>query len=479
MAAPVRYLCLSDLHLGAQTCLLTDMEPDRVEPAASDVLLELVACLRSVVSANGGVKPTLILLGDALEFALAPDEISAMGFQRFAELTMAPGDELFDAIWFVPGNHDHHLWEAARETQYASYVGRHDMALPLDPPWHSTRMLHEEDPYGVGSPLLTALLRRARGGSTRTDTAAGASSETAASLPVVSAIYPNLALARGDRCIALHHGHFIEPAYSLMTSLNRIAFQVDPPAHVGDLEADNFAWIDFMWSALARSGSAGASVRYIYDHIQYIEDRKQLVDRLALGLAHAWKNATWLDGVEDAAQDWLIRTALEALAENVNSMGRRAYYGGHDGSATEDIGLTSYLETYVVEQLSREFKGGLPNDVTFVYGHTHHPREVARLPIAGLSRGVDVYNTGGWVHETKGREPLVGASMVLIDDDLEVASLRLYNETDDLARNRVEAHLALPAAEASSPLIAHARRMLASDPGPWARLVRAVDAAIG
>ena len=51
----------------------------------------------------------------------------------------AAGRELFGRIIYIPGNHDHHLWELARETQYVEYIGRHPDKR-LDQPWHKTEM---------------------------------------------------------------------------------------------------------------------------------------------------------------------------------------------------------------------------------------------------------------------------------------------------------------------------------------------------
>ena len=53
-----------------------------------------------------------------MELALANDNVAAMVFWRFLDFAMEAGYELFGNIIYIPGNHDHHLWESARETQY-------------------------------------------------------------------------------------------------------------------------------------------------------------------------------------------------------------------------------------------------------------------------------------------------------------------------------------------------------------------------
>ena len=75
----IRYISLSDLHLGAENSLLTrltsvsdDAVHLKADPTtASDVMVQLANCLRLLISQNRGPqKPTLILNGDALELAL-------------------------------------------------------------------------------------------------------------------------------------------------------------------------------------------------------------------------------------------------------------------------------------------------------------------------------------------------------------------------------------------------------------------------
>src|SRR6202451_4657528 len=151
----IRYVSLSDLHLGAENSLLTRLASVgsnlKAGPnTASVIMVRLADCLRLLISQNRGrQKPTLILNGDALELALADVNVAAMVFERFMELTMKPGEELFDkTIYYNPGNHDHHLWETARETQYIEeYLLSTKWGDNLNAPWHTTNMfLGEYDP---------------------------------------------------------------------------------------------------------------------------------------------------------------------------------------------------------------------------------------------------------------------------------------------------------------------------------------------
>lgn len=160
------YVALSDLHLGAATSLLTNLalasdQIDATKP--SPELVSLVECLRYLIGQNVDKtrKPTLVLNGDLLELALADDHDAAGAFERFIDLIMDTDREMFGQIIFIPGNHDHHLWETARESQYVDYISAKDpVKVPwgseLKSPWHTTRMLTSP----VRSYFLTALVRR-------------------------------------------------------------------------------------------------------------------------------------------------------------------------------------------------------------------------------------------------------------------------------------------------------------------------------
>ncbi len=212
----IRYVCLSDLHFGAEGSLLTALRRDKgvdVDQTAP-ALTGLVDCLRELIARNEDqtVKPSLVLCGDILELALSIENVPAMVFERFIDLVFPEGGRLFEStIYFVPGNHDHHLWEGARERQYADYILQPEQAgVPLKPPWHTTRMLGLTDPDPVDTVFLNALVRR---NPVRADMC-------------VRAVYPNLAIPSGDgrRWVVIHHGHFVESLYRAMSVVRDLVF---------------------------------------------------------------------------------------------------------------------------------------------------------------------------------------------------------------------------------------------------------------
>jgi len=113
-----------------------------------------------------------------------------------------------------------------------------------------------------------------------------------------------------------------------------------------------------------------------------------------------------------------------------------------------------------------ELKGNMPADVTFVFGHTHKPFQ-EDMNFKGYPAWVNVYNTGGWVVETVAPQPLHGGAVVLIDNDLNAAALRMYNENADPAGYAVSIQEATHAGESANPLYIHLNALINQTAGPW------------
>ena len=87
MGSDVRYIVLSDLHLGAENSILTSLQPGTAladSQHASPVLTALVECLRHIVAANEGDElPTLIA-------AAGPSFWQETTRPRFAQAPLVP-----------------------------------------------------------------------------------------------------------------------------------------------------------------------------------------------------------------------------------------------------------------------------------------------------------------------------------------------------------------------------------------------------
>ena len=79
------------------------------------------------------------------------------------------------------------------------------------------------------------------------------------------------------------------------------------------------------------------------------------------------------------------------------------------------------------EQIQIERKRDTPDDVTLVFAHTHKPFQEDNN-FKGYPQSVHVYNSGGWIVDTVEREPLHGGVIILIDEELNTTSVRMYKE---------------------------------------------------
>jgi hypothetical protein len=459
--ADIRYLVVSDLHLGASNSILTKLTPDlkgTVPHEPSDLIRHYVECLLQIVASNAGDRPvTLILNGDFLELALAGMNESAMVFENFIGLLMsdARARRIAPTILCLAGNHDHHLWNAARETRYTTrYVARTAPGEYLEQESFVTEMIEKPSLEKIPLDFLNALIQRL-------PNLGGINFET---------VYPNYALLNAEktRCVVIHHGHFVESIYSLMTSLKDALFpERDPILTLSELEAENGAWIDFFWSTLGRSGKVGADVELIYDKMQDPPQLEALFRNLALEMAGAlpprWG---WAHALKSSFLAVVLRRILGGVAK------REVHNTGGALSPDADAGLTRYLGDFIAAAVRAENDGTLPPELTFIFGHTHKPFESLRR-IDGVAQEIQVLNSGGWVVDTLQPDPIHGAAIILIDDELNAASIRMYNESDAAQEGAVT----IAAAE-GNPLVEELKSRLDLQAPCWKTMAASAQAAI-
>jgi len=456
----IRYVCMSDLHFGEKGSLLTNLlpdgEPDPLTP--SPVMESLVACLRKLILANQKptTKPTLVLAGDILELALTTTNNAAMVFERFIQLAMPEDDkkQLFNKeIVYVPGNHDHHLWEMARESQYVDHVKSLQAGTKLPRPYHTTPMFTKPK---VQSFFLTRLVRRYAHLGDLT----------------IRSVYPNYALLSPakNRAVVFSHGHFIESLYVLMSTLKTLILcDRTKPTEFWDIEAENFAWIDFFWSALGRSGEVGKDVEMIYKRIRTEKGLKRTLGDLAENLAKD-KIHTWLG---NRIETYLIKKVFNFAADRFSSHERKQI--GEYLSPEARKGLKAYVEVPLSLQCKSEERS-FPDDTAFIFGHTHKPFEETML-FDGHKKAFDVFNTGGWVVDEVERRSRIGGAVVLLDDALNVASLRMYNESENEADYAVRVRNVEKDGR-GNPLVDSIKNLVKAEEDPWREFSRRAAKAI-
>jgi UDP-2,3-diacylglucosamine pyrophosphatase LpxH len=463
--ADIRYICISDLHLGADNSLLTHLgsKIGEVDPLhVSPVLNQLAKCLWELVRHNRDpVKPTLILNGDLLELALAEDHVALMAFERFIELMFpSDGDHFIDPeIVFNPGNHDHHLWETARETQYVEFLEgkrRAKARRALPSPWHTTKMF---DVDLVNCNLLNAVISR--------------NSHLTERGVHVGTIYPNLAFESrdGKRRVIFSHGHFVESVYMLMSAIGDFVFpRRKVPERIWEVEAENFAWIDFFWSALGRSGAVGKDIEQVYDILLVPKSRKDFIRQLARAGGRHWFHR-W-----PRLGEFLSLFFIPFISMQLRHLGALEKRKPGEVLTSQAIrGLTAYMEGPLAKQIQDECRDTMHAQTTFVFGHTHKPFS-ASFQFEHFTRPVQVYNSGGWVVDTMQTELAHGGAIVLADEDLNVVSVRMYNETENHAGSRVKVET-VDARE--NPLSTHLVKIVNCEQEPWLSFSKVVAENVG
>lgn len=458
----VRYAVFSDMHFGATNSLLTTLRPDpsaaggfSADPSEPSPMIDAVLSGLDRLTAGQDEPPTLVLAGDILDLALSPDQVAATAFGGFVDRAFGTERPVFKpVVYYLPGNHDHHLWEGTREAAYTRALQQLPIEAPIPPPRHTTRIEPAELAPSEGD-LMSALIRRRPG----------------CSGIEVRVAYPNLALTTddGDRVQVVSHGHFTESIYTLMSRLRSMLFpdEVDggERSDIEVIEAENFAWIDFFWSTLGRSGEVGIDVARIYSDLQSMPRLDEMVANLAAAFTSRPHNPLWLRRVESALLAPLLRREAHRVV--------RAERGSPDVVLTPGgrDGLRSYLEGPVLTQLKGQPQW--PRGRTgFVFGHTHKPFSDS-WHLLGYPGAVSIANTGGWVVDTSTVAPCQGASVVLIDDELNQAELRLYQQAPGGVRP-VGVHTSDP----SDPLFADLRRRVDPADPPWKAVTAAADALV-
>ena len=457
----IRYVCLSDLHLGADNSILTSIKPGSIEvdPAKPDpVLSQFVACLRALITQNvGPQKPRLILNGDILEMALSDTNTAAMVFERFIELIFPKdGEALFDKhLLYIPGNHDHHVWESARETQYINFMTRIPVEATLPKPWHTTKMVA---PDFVPEHFMTNLLRR----------------YPHLKEALVEVVYPNYALFSGDRqkCVIFTHGHYIESIYSLMSTLNTMIFpNRQRPKVVWDVEAENFAWIDFFWSTMGRSGDVGRDIGLLYNKLQDEHQVNKLLENFSTSLVEKWHQWKWVKRIEAKVLTWLLEITLGRVA------GLERHRPGKILSPDAQEGLHWYMEGPLLKQLQIERQQPIPVDLTLLFGHTHKPFQ-QEMQFAGYPERIKVYNSGGGGVDQLQPAPIYGAAAILIDEELQATSLRMYNQAGSTEDYAVQVEEATSQHSASNSFHERIKALVQPASEPWKPFSEAVAEAV-
>jgi hypothetical protein len=188
----------------------------------------------------------------------------------------------------------------------------------------------------------------------------------------------------------------------------------------------------------------------IYDKMQDRQAFGEVLDNLAASLVkqHLDKHEAWFartpvlgavlravgEPIQARMLGWALRRTIGRIGESERSQTNVPLTD--EGKAL----LRAYVEGPMREQIRIEQqskKHPVPSDVTIVFGHTHKPfQEIMRYD--KYPQPVPVYNSGGWVIDSLTPDNTTGGAAVLIDEELNLASLRLYTRVTDRAGDSVK-----------------------------------------
>lgn len=330
-----------------------------------------------------------------------------------------------------------------------NYVTKIPWGSKLDAPWHVTNMFRTENV--LKSYFLTQMIQR---------------------LPhlkdkFIEIAYPNFGLLDKDvdptKCVVFSHGHFLESLYQLISILKNLLFpERTVPTDIWDLEGENFAWIDFFWSSLGRSCDAGKGVSCIYEKLRDEKQVKKLLSNLANGLAKKYDLPGWGDKMEAGLLEWVFNMAVDGI-------------GGLERNKLEvplssdaAAGLYSYLQGPLRKQILSECGGKVPEETTFIFGHTHKPFQ-AEWRFMGYSGWVNVYNSGGWVVDTVEPHPLHGGSVILVDQNLNTASISMFKESKNIGDYQIRVQEAIHPGDTPGEFFTYLKGLVAKKPELWTK----------
>ena len=453
----VRYVVLSDLHLGAAYSLLTATDADgRADPSTpSPVATALAAGLRTVLADTRGAEPpTLVLLGDVFDLSFAPAQAAMMAFQQLVVAFFGDDTPLFaPTILYVPGNHDHREWRVMRDAMFLDQV-REQRGTELPDRPAATPLL---GPY-LDCQIATALVQNALGSRQyRVDSG-----------------YPNIAYAAADRCVVMHHGHFAEATYRVTSQLLARLRNVPETTNIDELERINGPWIDFLWSSFGdQGGDLTADVDTLYESMLDADATHRLIEQASSVLlqtlaAAAGIHASTKIGTHgfDVTVGGAVTAALDATLGRMAETERLSTVAALSPSGSAS--LRWYLEGPVRAQIeSVTWPHGTPTAHSFIFGHTHKPFQ-DQLIASGYVDAVQIWNTGGWVVDHPTTSPVQGASAVLVDDEANVAALRLFNDPINDEMRPVHAAGSHGPQDRTNPLLAELNEALDRHPTAFA-----------
>lgn len=408
------FVSMSDLHLGEEDSVLTNLtvgEPVPEPKGPGPCMLALVNYLHAIkFELNQGKPiPFLILNGDILELATSTYPISTTYFRLF--LTELAKRKLFDRLIYLPGNHDHGLWSLIRDTQFVKCLSQQSESPGQLKVEHVTELSIPRQ-----SPLLSLL-------------ASNLPMQIISPLLLVANPSLRLQSLQGHDFL-FHHGHLLEDIYKFLSILReRVMNNVslgelkEKPLkdRIGELERENWPWIDFVWSGFARAGRVGLTVEKLYELLCKPEGMRELIHRVADVLRTEFNIKFVPEWLEDDVFRFILERALKK-----GGVGSEERANRKKPAFSKDLKTMTrrFMGHYMRQELLDEGLRPATDQSRFIFGHTHKPF-LEELENVGADFGeIKVANSGGWVIESDKHLPNYGPGIVFGSNNGDMALVK-------------------------------------------------------
>jgi hypothetical protein len=374
-------------------------------------MLALVNYLHAIKSTlnQGKPIPFLILNGDILELATSIYPISTTYFRLF--LTELAKRKLFDRLIYLPGNHDHGLWSLIRDTQFVKSLSQQSESPGQLKVEHVTQLSMPRQ-----SPLLALL-------------ASNLPMQIISPLLLVANPSLRLQSLQGHDFL-FHHGHLLEDIYKFLTLLrDRVMKDVSLDRlkkrplreEIGELERENWPWIDFVWSGFARAGRVGVTVEYLYELLSKPEGMGVLIKRVADVLSTEFNIKFIPEWLEDDVFRFILKKALKQGGVGSDERGNRK-----KPAFSKDLKSMTrrFMCHYMKQELKDEGLRPAADRTCFIFGHTHKPFLGELGDDASGFGKITVVNSGGWVIESDEYWPKHAPGIVFGSNDGDMALVK-------------------------------------------------------
>jgi len=384
---------LSDLHLGAQNCVLVR---DRARLEALDLLCRAIA----EGAGSDGSLDCLVILGDLFDLSLAPFDKAWEDARTF----FAAVRPLATRVVYVPGNHDFSMWNYLEQdiavtnrirTQGSPKGFRYSVPAVLDFTAGS-----------AGAPRLAGIDPTPGsgydGGYFQELWPRGEDREFLVA-------YPNLYLLEDSGTTLMTHGQYFDGFWNLLGDLcveaaaQELHLQTPGKPSVAETVQLNYFTSLLNSSAIGQAGIFADMARSLSADAQ--AGRTARMEAMRPGIKHFVVAKLELHGlvgkIEEAVVNLVLDKALGKLIARIARPGSARF------NADYVTGHKAAIEAYL-EMSFRELSGIRPLEVPgirrMLFGHTHLPTTAAdpSRPVAAPMGGTTAcVNTGGWVLDDK------------------------------------------------------------------------------